>query len=202
MDRLRSAVLDHRRLLAAVCTGLAVLLTVVAVRQPGDTVTVAVAAADLPSGHALTDADVTVARLPRTAAPTRVLTDVETLLGRRVGGPMRAGEVFTDARVLSAGTTDQLPEGHVVTTLRLADAAATQGLRVGDRVDVVAVAARDDGPRATVVATSAQVAAVPAPDGAEEATLAVQTPRETALTLARAGLEAQLSVVAVSPGTA
>lgn len=115
---------------------------------------------------------------------------------------MRAGEVFTDARVLSAGTGDHLPDGHVVTTLRLADAAATQGLRVGDRVDVVAVAARDDGPRATVVAESAQVAAVPAPDGAAEATLAVQTPRETALALARVGLEAQLSVVAVSPGAA
>lgn len=200
MDRLRSVLLDHRRLLAAVCTGLAVLLTVMAIRQPGDTVTVPVAAADLPSGHTLTDADVATARLPRAAAPARAVTDVDALVGRRVGGPMRAGEVFTDARVLSSGTGDQLPAGHVVTTLRLVDAAATQGLRVGDRVDVVAVAARDDGPRATVVAESVQVAGVPEPDSVDEATLAVQTPRETALALARVGLEAQLSVVAVSPG--
>lgn len=202
MERLRSILLDHRRLLAATSTGLAVLLTVVALRQPGDTVAVVVAADDLPSGHVLTDADVTSSRLPRTAAPDRAVTDVGQLPGRRVGGPMRAGEVFTDARVLSAGPGDGLPDGQVVASLRLADAAAAQGLRVGDRVDVLAVAARDDGPQATVVAESVVVAAAPEPDDSGTATLAVQVPRDTALALARVGLEAQLSVVAVGAGPA
>ncbi len=196
MDRLRSAVLQHRRLLAALCAGLAVLAGLGALRAPDDTVSVAVAGADLASGRLLTERDVTSARLPVTAVPEGALTH-DALVGRRVGGPMRAGEVFTDARVLVPGAADGLPAGQVVSTVRLPDPTAAQGLRVGDAVDVVATAPATDGPRAEVVAEAARVVALPDLDGSDDAALSVAVPRETALALARAGLGAQLAVVAV-----
>lgn len=194
--RLRTAVVEHRRLLAAGCAALAVLLAVAAVRRPADLVPVPVAATDLASGQVVAEADVGTARLPHDAVPEGSATSVDEVVGLRVAGPMRGGEVFTDARVLSAGAVDALPEGSVVSTLRLGDAASTDGLRVGDRVDVLAVGAGADGPRAEVVAEGAAVAALPAPDGSGAATLAVVVPRRTALELARVGLEAQLGVVA------
>ena len=197
MDRLRSALLEHRRLLAAVCTALAVLLALASVRRPPDQVEVAVAARDLASGSVLSDADVTTALLPTGAAPQRLVAS-DDLSGRRVGGPMRRGEPFTDARLLAAGPGDGLPRGRVVTAVRLADATSGQGLRVGDRVEVLAVATGAGGPRASVVASGALVAAVPDPRDTDAPTLWLTVPRRTALELARVGVEAQLSVVVAS----
>jgi Flp pilus assembly protein CpaB len=196
MDRLRSTVLMHARLLAALCAGLAVLAGIAAVRAPDDTVAVAVAATDLPSGHLVTTDDVAVRHLPAAGRPDGTFPRAD-VVGRRVGGAMRAGEAFTDARVLVPGATDALPPGRVVSTVRLPDPTVVQGLRVGDRVDVVATAAGADGPQADVVAESALVLALPAPDATDDAALAVAVPRAVALDLARAGLEAQLGVVGV-----
>jgi Flp pilus assembly protein CpaB len=196
MDRLRSSLLQHRRLLAALCAGLAVLAGLGALRAPDDTVVVPVASGDLASGQLLAEPDVTTARVPAEAVPDGALHDDE-LVGRRVGGPMRAGEVFTDARVVVPGAADSLPDGQVVSTVRLPDPTAAQGLRVGDAVDVVATAPDADGPRAEVVAEAARVVALPDPESPDAAGLSVAVPRDTALTLARAALEAQLAVVAV-----
>lgn len=199
MDRLRSALVDHRRLLAAVCTGLAVLLAVTAARQPDDTVAVLVAANDLPSGTVLGRDDLSTAHVPTAAVPDGAVRDARDAEGLRVGGPMRAGELFTDARLLSPGRLDGRPADAVVSTVSVADPASLDGLRVGDRVDVVAVApSGDDGPEAEVVAEALEVAALPrgVDDGA--ATISVVAPRETALALARASLEARLSVLGVA----
>lgn len=199
MDRLRTALLEHRRSLAALCTALAVLLTVVAVRQPGDVVPVPVAARDLTSGHVVTSSDVTVARLPADATPRAVVAQ-DDAVGRRVGGPMRTGEPFTDARLLTSSPADSLDDDRVLSTVALADPGAAQGLRTGDRVDVLAVAPQDSGPRATVVASGLRVAATPPADAARDvAALTLETTRPVALQLARAGLEAQLTVVLAGP---
>ncbi|MCO7240103.1 hypothetical protein, partial [Aeromicrobium sp. CnD17-E] len=57
------------------------------------------------------------------------------------------------------------------------------------------VATGAGGPRASVAASGAVVAALPDPDGSDAPTLWLTVPRETALELARVGVEAQLSVV-------
>ena len=194
--RWRTLLVEHRRLLAAACAFLAVLLLVAALRRPGDVQVVPVAAADLASGQVIGPGDVGTAAIPRSAVPDRAL-DADELVGRRVGGAMRSGEVFTDARVLATGPADGLATGTVISTLRLADGTSAQGLRVGDRVDVLAVATdQEDGPRAHVVAEAAAVAALPSPDESGASTVALVVPRETALELARAALEAPLGVVA------
>lgn len=201
MDRLRTALLEHRRALAAVCTAAAVLLALVAARQPGDLTSVPVAARDLASGQVLTAADVDEVRLPAGSVPRGVVAHDEPV-GRRVGGPMRAGEPFTDARLLATSSADGLRDGHVLSTVTVADPGAAQGLRPGDRVDVLAVTPRDGGPRADVVASGLVVAAVPPADGSgarDVATLTVRSPRDDALRLARAGLEAELTVVVAAP---
>jgi Flp pilus assembly protein CpaB len=194
MDRLRSSLLEHRRLLAALCTALAVLLALASVRRPPDQVEVAVAARDLASGTVVSAADVTSSLLPAGAAPQHLLSP-DDLAGRRVGGPMRRGETFTDVRLLAAGPADGLPPGHVVTAVRLADATSGQGVRVGDRVEVLAVATGAGGPRASVAASSAVVAAVPDLEDSDVPTIWLTVPRRTALELARVAVEAQLSVV-------
>lgn len=198
MRRATSVLLEHRRLLAAVCTALAVLLAISAVRRPADLVAVPVAARDLSSGQVLSAADVTEALLPADAVPRHVVAAPE-VAGRRVGGPMRAGEPFTDARLLGAGPGDDLPDGRVVAAVRLADPSSAAGLRVGDQVDVLAVSSADGGPRASVVASGLTVAALPDPDDSGAATLSVRAPRRAALALARAGLEAELGVVVTAP---
>ncbi|WP_289017783.1 SAF domain-containing protein [Aeromicrobium sp. REDSEA-S32_B7] len=194
MDRLRSSLLEHRRLLAALCTALAVLLALTSVRRPPDQVEVAVAARDLASGTVLSADDVTSSLLPAGAAPQHLLSS-DDLEGRRVGGPMRRGEAFTDVRLLAAGPVDGLPPGHVVTAVRLADATSGQAVRVGDRVEVLAVATGAGGPRASVAASGAVVAAVPDLEDPDAPVLWLTVPRRTALELARVGVEAQLSVV-------
>lgn len=202
MDRLRTALVDHRRLLAAACAGLAVLLAVTAARQPDDTVPVLVAADDLASGVVLARADVGTAHVPEAAVPDGALRDVDEVAGLRVGGPMRAGEAFTDARLLTPGALDGRPPDSVVSTVSVADPATLQGLRVGDRVDVVAVTpAADDGPRAQVVAEGLEVAALPRADDDGAAALSLVAARDTAIELARASLEARLSVLGIATTT-
>lgn len=198
--RLTGLLLHHRRLVAAVCAGLAVLVAVSAVRQPGVTETALVATDDLPSGHVLAPEDVEEARIPADAVPAHALVDRADVEGLRVGGPVRAGEVLTDVRVLGPGTLAGRPAGTVVSTVRVADPAALQGLRVGDRVDVVAVEAQGhDGPRAEVVAAGLEVAALDPAGGDGQGSVSLVARREEALELARVALEARLSVVAATP---
>src|SRR5690606_29768196 len=69
MERLRRLLADHRRLLAAGCAGVAVLLALGSVRDSTDGQQLVVAARDLASGTVLTPADLDRVRVPPGAAP-------------------------------------------------------------------------------------------------------------------------------------
>lgn len=154
--RIRRAVLRHRRILAAALTGIAALAVVRAVAAPPpETAPVLVAAHDLPSGSALTRADVTVARFAPATVPSGAMTDVEAI-GRTTAAPLRAGEPVTDVRLVQASLLDGYP-GAVAVPVRLGDAAVAGLLRVGDRIDLVA--ATDAG--AEVVASNVPIVAIP-----------------------------------------
>ena len=74
-QRLRRAVLGRRRLLAALCAGLAVVAGVRAVAAPVPPgVDVVVAARALPAGAVLGESDLTTATLPPDTVPDDVLT--------------------------------------------------------------------------------------------------------------------------------
>ncbi len=152
----------HRRWLVAAVVGLGVLLALrtLAPAPPPSTEVVA-AVHDLGSGRRLGADDVTTRTVPDELVPSGAVVDLDEALGRVVAGPVRAGEVVTDRRVLGGGLVQAHP-GTVAVSARLADPSARRLLRVGDLVDVVA--ASPQGRAASVVASAVPVVALPGPD--------------------------------------
>jgi Flp pilus assembly protein CpaB len=198
MDLVHRFVYEHRRLLAAAFTGLAVLAALGSLTQRPDGAPVVVAARDLPSGTVLAADDLRTARHPE--RPDHAVTRVDDAIGQRVAGPMRAGEALTDRRVLRPDGLSGYGDDAVLATVTLGGPDALTGVRVGDRVDVVAVDPEGES-EAQVVARDIEVVTVPA-TGAEvdgrEVSLGVVTTEEVALRLATASLSARFSVLAAS----
>jgi len=114
------------------------------------------AAHDLPSGAALSAADVRLADLPDEARPTGVLSPLDAVEGRLLAGAVRAGEPLTDARL--AALPARGDPGTATVPVRLADVAVAELLRPGQRVDVVA--APELASPAAVLASGATVVTV------------------------------------------
>lgn len=157
--RLRRAVLRRRRLLAALLTAVAVAAGLHAVAAPPPaTVTVAVAARDLPAGAVLGADDL----VPADFAPASVPDDLaDDAVGRTLAAPLRRGEPVTAVRLVGPLLTDGSP-GLVATPVRLPDAGMVGLLEVGDRIDLVAADPQTGG--ADVVATDLPVLALPHDD--------------------------------------
>ena len=168
--QLRRALARHRRLLAAGCLALAVLVAIPVV-APGEPVRVPVlvAARPLPPGHLITPADLTVAGWPPEARPDGVLA---VAAGRVTAGPVGRGEPLTGTRVLGPDLLAGAPAGTVAVTVRPADPAALLLLPVGSRVtvlagtgDTAAGSATGEARRAEVLVRSALVLAPAGHDG-------------------------------------
>ena len=199
METISRLLLRHRRPLAALFAGIAVLLGLGALRAEPPGRTVVVAAHDLASGTVLIADDLRRTRLPETAAPAHSVLRIDDVVGRAVAGPMRRGEVLTDRRVVDADRMSGFPADAVLATVRLADADALSSLRVGDHVDVVAVDP-DGGAKTEVVARGVEIVTLP-PSGDESGgvPVAVATTEDSALRLAERALDARLSVLASRP---
>jgi Flp pilus assembly protein CpaB len=195
MERIAQLVHEHRRLLAALFAGLAVLAGLSAVRPSDDLAPLLVARHDLASGHVVTAGDVHTVDVPPASRPRHRLVR-DQAVGRRVAGPMRAGEPLTDVRVIRPGSLAGYDEDAVLTTVRV-DPVEAAALATGDRVDVVAVDPGGEEP-AEIVARDVEIVTVPGDESAESAGLGVVTTEEGALALASAGLAARLSVITTS----
>lgn len=191
MDSVRRFVFLHHRLLAAICAGLAVLAALSALRQAPDGIRVVVARDDLASGHVITESDVRVALLA--SAPDHAL-EISEAVGRRVAGPMRAGELLTDYRVLEPGALDGYGEGAVLTSIVVSDVGGLTGVQVGDQIDVIAVDPHGED-EAAVVARGVEVVTVPPQDERDAVPLGVVTTEKLALALASAALESRFTVM-------
>lgn len=188
--------LRHRRPLAAVFAGLAVLFALSALRAEPPGRVVVVAAHDLASGTVLGGDDVRRTTVPESVVPAHSTRRVEDVVGRTVAGPMRRGEVVTDRRVVHADRMSGFPAGTVLATIRLADADALASLGVGDRVDVVAVDP-DGGTDTEVVARGVEIVTLPRADSSSGGVpVGVATTENAALRLAERALDARLSVLA------
>lgn len=192
----------HRRPLTALLAACALLSTTLVLRplpEPGREVLVA--ARDLDASSPLGDADLTPRRLPGTVLPEGALAADTATTGRRLSGPVREGEVLTDARLADPPARPYGP-GLVAAPVRVADAGAVTLLTPGDRVDVLAASASDPsaptraGPAVEVV-SGRPVLAVPDEDsggGESGALLLVAANAEEARALAGFAADSRLSI--------
>jgi len=154
-----------------------------------------VAAHDLTAGQQLGPGDLRRVDMPAALVPEGTSVSAESLLGRTVAGPMRAGEPVSDHRVVGDALVAGYPDGSVATPVRIDDPDVVALLRVGDEIDVF-VAVADDVDDARLVVRGAAVVTLPEPgddlrDG-RLVVLAVQS-REAA-TLAQASAQGPISV--------
>lgn len=168
-SRVRRRLLLHRRGVAALLVGVAAWLGLNTVRPPEPTtLTVLVAARDLPAGTRLTGDDVVQVERPVEDLPDGQVSDA---FGEVLAGPMRRGEPLTDARIVGPGLTPGSPSS-VALTVRIGEANSLDLVQVGDAVDVIAIPAAGAGALATegggtersrVLVAGARVLALPAP---------------------------------------
>jgi Flp pilus assembly protein CpaB len=189
----------HRRTIAAVLAGVAVLasLSALSPRHP-PTRAVWAAAHDLAGGAPIRTADVVLTRIPLAIVPTGALDSGSPVVGRLLAAPVRRGEPLTDVRLLGPSLLAALGRpGQVAVPVRLADGAAAAAIaRPGEVVDVLAVGSLDEangGSDPTVVAPGVTVLAVPGHDG---------TSGSDAGSSDGGGSDAGLVVVAVTPAAA
>jgi Flp pilus assembly protein CpaB len=189
-----------RRALALAVAGLAGLLvqrTVAgaeAVRDRwGPRRAVLVATRDLPPGHVVDDGDLRTVELPPAAVPDDAL---DAAAGRVVRALVLEGEVLGRRRLAGAGVEGVaalLPEGTRAVAVPIEPATAPP-LRVGQRVDLVAVVGSDASiPAAVVVAAAVPVVAV------REAAVTVAVDRATAPKVAAALGAGTVTVAVVAP---
>ena len=198
----------HRRSIAAVLAGLAVLtsLSALAPKHP-PTSEVWTAARDLAGGSPIRAADLVLARLPLALVPAGALRPGSAVVGRLLAAPVRRGEPLTDVRLLGPSLLAALARpGQVAVPVRLADGAAAAALaRPGETVDVLAVGSLDDaatGAAPVVVASAATVLAVPGRDsvsGSDAGLVVVAVTPEQAAALASAAARSRLSLVLRRP---
>lgn len=189
---------DFARTLLArrLAAGVLVLLAGVLALRPDPSsldADVVVAAVDLRPGVTLRPDDVRLERYPAARLPEGAISDVDHLAGSTLAGPVRRGEVLTDARVLGprlAGLTVG-PDARVV-PLRLSDSAVLDVIRSGDVVDVLAATDTDRAAQPRVLAVGAVVVLVSEestrPGAAGERVVLVALPRAAATAVAGAGL--------------
>jgi len=177
---------------------LVVLAGIVALRpDPAGAIhSVAVASRDLSPGASLTADDIRLEKRSAATLPDGAQTDL-SIIGMTLAGPVRRGEVITDARVLNprlAGLTAG-PDARVV-PLRLADAAVLDLIRPGDVVDILGAATTEARPK--VVATNAVVVLVSAKSktlgASNDRVVLVALPAPAAHTLAGATLVQTVTV--------
>jgi len=208
MERLDRLVFTHRRLLAAVCAGLAMLFLVAALGSERSTRGVVVVTTDLSAGTVLTDEHVEVRDLDASGVPDGALDDTAAAIGLPLAGPVRSGEVVTDRRVVDARDLDGFGvDDPSLATVRVADPSVLTGLRVGDRVDVIALDPQGDAPP-EVVTSAAVVASLPH-DGTRAASgpgpgsgdvVGLVAPAADAVALAARGLDAGITLVTAAGG--
>ncbi|MDI9894972.1 SAF domain-containing protein [Rhodococcus sp. IEGM 1381] len=166
-----------------------------------DRVEVITAGRDLTPGTVLTPADVVISDWDSATVPEGALLDTGAVDGQTLTGPVRAGELLTDVRLLGSRTaTTALGTEARVVPVHLADAGVSDLLREGDQVDVLTVEVQEDPnavPAARVLASGAVVVLVSADAGGSrqrDRVVLLALPTDDATTVAAASLVSALTV--------
>lgn len=148
----------HRRILAAVAAGAAVLIVASSLHAPhtGASATVCVASQRIPGGTTLTAGLLTVTEVPTGLVPTGAITSADQVSGRMTGGPIAAGSILTEDDLVDPS---QAEPGHVIIPLQVSTHLLAL-IRPGDHVSVFLTGA--DGQ--VSVSRGLRVVTVPAGD--------------------------------------
>lgn len=193
----RHFILTRRRLLAAGFAGLAVFFALAAMKPTTAGGPVVVTRHDLVSGSVLTAADLRTVSLPTARRPSHASASTAALIGRRLAGPMRRGEIVTDYRLLQPGLLAGYDDDLVLSTVRIADATQLSSVKVGDHVNVIGSDPQGES-GSSVIARRAVVISLPRTAGEDNSpAVAVAVPEKVGLALATAALDARLSVLTV-----
>lgn len=158
----------HRRKLAVVAAGAAVLTGLAATAPPAPATTDVVRArSDLVGGAVLTADDLETVALPSDGLPDGASADLDALVGLRLAAPVPRHQVLTPVALTGPAAVGP---GHVLAPVRLADADVAGLLRPGDLVDVLGVSA--EGGRSSTVASRVRVVTVPVRSEDDQATSA------------------------------
>ncbi|WP_343318349.1 flagellar biosynthesis protein FlgA [Arthrobacter sp. TMP15] len=160
----------HRRLFAALLLCVAAALAVQQLTPSSPvTTTVFTASHDIPAGHILASGDLLATKVSPRMVPDGALhpevatsgsattgslatgtesnTTSSLWQGRQVSGPVRRGEVITDASLLGSGLLIGAPAGSQAVPLRLSDPSTLALLRQGQLVTVILSSSQGmDGP--------------------------------------------------------
>lgn len=158
---LRRQLLRHRRALAAVAAGVAVLAFARAISPPPlETVDVVAAAADLPAGHVLKDEDLSARAWPRAFPVPDAFTSRAQAIGRLTAGAIGAGEPISSTRIIAPGMlAGEADSSLVAISVRLADSGEAKLLRPGDHLDLLAARGVGPGDTTGAAATPAETVA-------------------------------------------
>lgn len=138
MRRLGAWIARHRRLLAALLLCAAAALAVQTLTPArAATTAVLVASQDLAAGHVLGQGDLRSAEVSPKMVPGGALLPADDWAGGQVSGPLRRGEVLTDASLLGNGLLAGAPPGSQAVPIRLSDPSVLALLRQGQLVTVV-----------------------------------------------------------------
>ncbi|MEA5453343.1 RcpC/CpaB family pilus assembly protein [Sinomonas sp. JGH33] len=149
----------RRRSLAAAALCVGVAIGVYQLTPPSAAhASVVVAAADLPAGAPIQSSQIRLARVPVDGLPEHAATEVDEVAGQRLAGPMRKGEILTDAAMVGPGLLTGAAAGTVAVPVRIADPGSLELLRTGQSVDLVLTEEIGrDGPKSTILAAGVTV---------------------------------------------
>lgn len=221
LQRLCRFALRRRRLLASLLLCLAAAITVQQLTPAAPaTVHILVTVRDLPAGHTLTHQDARIAAIAReivpdgafAAAPLALEENHQPVwLGRQLSGPVRRGEVLTDASMLGNELLIGSPAGTQAVPLRVSDPATLALLSQGQLVTVLLSRSEEmAGPvNNEVLASSVPVLWTPElgqssngflPAQNVEGMVVVAASGEQALQLAGASTHGKVFLILVPPG--
>lgn len=182
---------------------------------PGESARLVVTTRALPAGHQLTASDVLAVRRPIQFRPPGAVSVPHEVIGRRLAGPIAAGEAVTPLRLLGHDLTTGLGADVVAAPVRI-ESQVARLVHAGDRVDLIAVprpdagavgTSRDRTETAQIVAAGVRVlAAFEATDAntaagltADDTQLVLAVQRPVALRIAALETSQLFSVVARGP---
>jgi Flp pilus assembly protein CpaB len=104
---------------------------------PLDTVAAVAAARDLPAGATLDGADLARIQVPPGTVADGFFGEQDQAVGRQLAGPLRKGQLLTDAQIVGPGLLAGTPAGSAAVPLRMADPSSIRLVSPGQLVNVV-----------------------------------------------------------------